>query len=58
MEVGVIPTWLGKSRMMRMEEAIPTKRVSTDAIGIATTACPRLTLVTHTLIGDATLLRG
>jgi hypothetical protein len=43
---------------MQMEEAIPTKRTLTDAIGIATTACPRLSLVTRTLIGDATLMRG
>jgi hypothetical protein len=41
-----------------MEEAIPTKRTSMDAIGIATTACPRLSPVTHTFIGDATLMRG
>ena len=42
--------------MTRMEEAIPAKRASADAI--ATTACPRLPLVslTRTLIGAATLM--
>jgi hypothetical protein len=42
--------------MTRMEEAIPAKRASADAI--ATTACPRLPPVTRTLSGAATLTRG
>jgi hypothetical protein len=47
---------LGKSRMTQMEEAIPTKRASADAI--ADTACPRLLPVTHMLNGAATPTRG
>ena len=34
--------------VLRMEEAIPAKRASADAI--ATTTCPRLPLVTHTSV--------
>jgi hypothetical protein len=58
MEVGVTPTWLGEVRDDMDGGGNPTKRASADAIGIATTACPRLSLVTRTLIGDATLMRG
>uniref|UniRef100_A0A804P531 DM2 domain-containing protein n=1 Tax=Zea mays TaxID=4577 RepID=A0A804P531_MAIZE len=42
--------------MTRMEEAIPAKRASVDAI--ATTACPRLSPVMRTLCGVTTPTQG